>query len=348
VSRAWTGPLLLAGAVCLLVVAELALRRHAYSRVYGDGETGGELIFTQHEGRNDFLLFSPDPDLLWRYKPRIRMKLVMGAHEGRVRYEIRTTRDGFRKIPHTPDAGGCRAVRVVTLGDSRTMGAGVDGAETYAARLEPKLEAALGRPVRVLNRGVDGYTTFHGRQLGEIVLPDLDPDVVTVAYDVNDASRDFTRDHATRHARLDRRVVRAQALLNRSMLYYRLKGLVLEAKPRPEGPGPGAVAPLNVAPEAYEANLREIVRQGSAGGRRVVFLRIPLGGHLGLSEPEGDAFPRRVWRYAERMRAVARAEGVPWVDADDALAAVGFARGYREDVHPAPPGHAAIADVPCN
>jgi len=236
-ARRWRQRLLALGLGLLpLLVAECGLRVWTRSQVFADGATGQDLIFGHGEGRDDLVLFTPDPDLLWRYRRGVRVTFPA--------YAVETTRRGFRRTPHTPDHG--EPLRVVCLGDSRTMGAGVEAGDTYTAQLEPLLEQRLGRSVHVANLGVDGYSTFHGRTLGALEVGRLQPDVVTVAFGVNDASHDCDTDHAGRAAVLARGRAMAHDRLNRSELFRWSRRVILSLRAYEPDPGPGPVV-ANVA-----------------------------------------------------------------------------------------------------
>ena len=81
---------------------------------------------------------------------------------------------------------GERSYRVVAVGDSFTYGIGVEGSETYSARLE-QLDPSL----RVFNLGVAGYATSHALvTLREVGFP-RKPDLVILAYLWNDLGGNF-------------------------------------------------------------------------------------------------------------------------------------------------------------
>jgi lysophospholipase L1-like esterase len=79
--------------------------------------------------------------------------------------------------------------RIVMLGDSFTMGKGVRDEETFSAVLEQALQknaGACGRPIEVLNGGVDSYApVLQYIQLTRDIAP-LDPDMVVVNLDNSD------------------------------------------------------------------------------------------------------------------------------------------------------------------
>jgi lysophospholipase L1-like esterase len=58
-------------------------------------------------------------------------------------------------------------LRLLALGDSFTLGVQVEEAETFSALLEANLRASLGRPVRIINAGVDGFGTEQAMRMAE-------------------------------------------------------------------------------------------------------------------------------------------------------------------------------------
>ena len=71
------------------------------------------------------------------------------------------------------------ALRILVLGDSVTFGFGVEGAETFAKRLESILRGSLGRPVDVINAGVWGYNLI---QISRYVDSDAEIDQPTSSW----------------------------------------------------------------------------------------------------------------------------------------------------------------------
>ncbi len=95
-------------------------------------------------------------------------------------------RGADRPVLKPPDT-----VRIVTLGDSFTMGKGVEDDQTYAVGIERILNERLsscGSTLRaeVLNGGVDSYSPIlSGIQMQRDIVP-LRPDVVVYAFDMSD------------------------------------------------------------------------------------------------------------------------------------------------------------------
>jgi lysophospholipase L1-like esterase len=75
--------------------------------------------------------------------------------------------------------------RIVSLGDSFTVGYEVEGDETFSAVLERELAKSLG-PVEVLNAGVSGYSNAEELLYLERELLAYDPDLVLISFFAND------------------------------------------------------------------------------------------------------------------------------------------------------------------
>jgi lysophospholipase L1-like esterase len=125
----------------------------------------------------------------WRGLPEIRGLFELGRPNvrgiaGGVLFE--TNSAGFRgpeRSLEKPDG----VFRIVVIGDSVTMGMGVLEEKTYAARLEPLLDARIpDREVQVLNLGLSGLNTrWIVHRLEQRGLR-YDPDLVVYGYTLND------------------------------------------------------------------------------------------------------------------------------------------------------------------
>ena len=80
--------------------------------------------------------------------------------------------------------------RILMLGDSFTMGKGVEDSQTFSVLVEQNLQAALsscgGGSVEVLNAGVDSYAPVLSRLQFERKLTRLEPDLVVLNLDHSD------------------------------------------------------------------------------------------------------------------------------------------------------------------
>lgn len=92
---------------------------------------------------------------------------------------------GFReKVYPTAKPPGVR--RIIVLGDSYAFGVGVEFAHTFSKSLEDRLNELTGR-FEVINFGVSGYGTTEELATLREVAGKFEPDVVIVAYVLNDA-----------------------------------------------------------------------------------------------------------------------------------------------------------------
>jgi lysophospholipase L1-like esterase len=131
-----------------------------------------------------------DNERLYRVSGTRRYELKPGADDvvGREHVRIRVNAAGMRDdreyaVPKPP---GVR--RVVVLGDSFTFAGKVTLEETFPKRLEPRLgQASHGRRYEVLNLAVPGYNTRQEALLLEERGLAFEPDLVVVAFVLNDA-----------------------------------------------------------------------------------------------------------------------------------------------------------------
>jgi len=110
---------------------------------------------------------------------RYRHKSADGTWRFRINQQgMRDDRDfGYVKPPGVK--------RIVSLGDSFTIGYEVDVDQTFSSVLEKQLTDA-GYDVQVLNAGVSGFSTAEEALYLERELLKYDPDVVVLSYFVND------------------------------------------------------------------------------------------------------------------------------------------------------------------
>ena len=98
----------------------------------------------------------------------------------------RMNRHGFRG----PDYGMAKpseATRVIVLGDSFTFGEGVRFEHTFTSLMGTLLGDQLGFPVELLNFGVSGWGTADEINYLKQAGVEFEPDLVVVAYVLNDA-----------------------------------------------------------------------------------------------------------------------------------------------------------------
>ncbi|MDP1526075.1 MAG: SGNH/GDSL hydrolase family protein [Rhodocyclaceae bacterium] len=120
---------------------------------------------------------SDDPSIGHQHRPNAAA-LLMGA-------QVRTDSHGFRgtDIPGTPTSG---VARIAFVGDSITFGWGVAEEETFASRVVNDLQSR-GRRVDGFNLGVGNFNTSQELALFKAVGLEMKPDIVVLAYFINDA-----------------------------------------------------------------------------------------------------------------------------------------------------------------
>lgn len=117
-----------------------------------------------------------DDDLIFRHKPSWEKRYggVLYTHYER----------GLRDRPILPKAKD--EYRILALGDSVTLGAGVEQHQIFTSRLEHLLSGRLQRSVRVINSGVGGYNTVQEVTYFKKEGIALQPDLVLLTYIGND------------------------------------------------------------------------------------------------------------------------------------------------------------------
>jgi hypothetical protein len=97
-------------------------------------------------------------------------------------------RSGAQQDGVQPDRSGASAgkARILFLGDSVTLGWGVDDADTWVRTLEREARFADGRPLECLNAGHLQYNTLQEGDWLATFGPHLAPDAVVLTYVVND------------------------------------------------------------------------------------------------------------------------------------------------------------------
>src|SRR5262249_13876665 len=114
--------------------------------------------------------------------------------EGSEVWDISLNSEGFRD-QEGPTHKQSSAFRIVCLGDSWTFGMNAGQDQTYPRRLSASLQQQFpGRQFEVLNRGVLGYSSYQGVQLLRDKIMTLDPDVVVIAFAMNDSKVTGYRD----------------------------------------------------------------------------------------------------------------------------------------------------------
>lgn len=265
----------------------------------------------------------------------LRMDSALGWRQ---REGLRAT---FLGLPLSTDALGLRnppgeaaaSRTILILGPSSTFGWGVREEETYARRLETLLRGR-GQAVRVVNAGEIGFTTWQGLALHRRHFQGTRPDVLIVAYGVNDIDRyrffvdDPRPDAAALAPGVNRWTVALQNVSGRLKLFHvaRRKGLQLVGRAAcAAGGGKASAQPvpeLRVPPDAFDANLAGFLALARSEGSKPIFVTsaFKLPRFAEVSAPE------------EKAGRAAMEEGLGAYRASDcAAAAPAFERALRAD-----------------
>jgi lysophospholipase L1-like esterase len=290
-----------------------------------------------YESEPDSYLRDPDSDVLFVPKPGFR-----GYSEGtEVAISSQGLRDREYDAAHPPNT-----TRIVVLGDSVTFGPGVLAEETFSKQLEHRLNGlGDGRRYEVINTGVIGYNTIQERARLERVGLQFQPDVVVLTFVVNDLLDTFSIfDHQYEPGGA---LAPLKKWLRRNSRLYRFYQNVswrLEGELRrdPNQPEPPRDRQRVLEREAEIGRIARISRDNGAK-----FLLVLYPDNLAnLVSP--DASGRQVTVRDELVGFAAR-NGFPTRDLTEALGDVRDPRArvmrLREDPHPSPSGHRAIADA---
>ncbi len=171
------GVLLVVSVVATLASAEAALRfaRYPFRGTWRPSETA---------------LARFDPELGWAYVPGRRVTGTYGDDPRRVTTAFDSL--GIR-VERTDHVWRRRAPSVLFIGDSFTMGHGVEAREAFPARVE----ARLGGRLQAVNLGVEGYGTDQALLSLHRYIDRFDTRVVVYT---------FIADHVWRNDNYDRRV----------------------------------------------------------------------------------------------------------------------------------------------
>jgi hypothetical protein len=118
---------------------------------------------------------SENPVLMWEYRP-------YGSID-----EIETNRYGFRDIDYESTAKPGNTLRIAFVGDSVTLGMGVDFEETFVRRFEAEANRmGFRRRIQALNFAVDSYNTPQICEMIRAKVLGFEPDRVVYMMCMND------------------------------------------------------------------------------------------------------------------------------------------------------------------
>jgi len=265
-------------------------------RVLGISSTWSEFKLLNTSTR----LLVEDDLLLWR--------MGRNLDEERSGFHVRTDAHGFRCGERCPRFNIVRR-RIFRLGGSVTFGWGVNGDETFAARLEA-LYRERGCPgVEVVNAGVMAYTSEQALLLFTREILPFRPWAAIVALTIND-QQPVSEPMMTRMARRRQWRWKMRRLLMRSLVFrsaYRLRVWL-----RDGGVSQGPLEHANTPLDRYRRNLERFVELCRDNACRLVLVSetITTDFDSGREDP-----------YRQVMEQVAAAHDLPYLNTAEKFAA---------------------------
>ncbi|MBW2271175.1 MAG: SGNH/GDSL hydrolase family protein [Deltaproteobacteria bacterium] len=251
-----------------------------------------ELHGVEVEDLQDLQGWRRDSALRWSLRPGIEIdarNIFVGPEaKEAAHWTLRTNSRGFR-TPEFAQAPADGTLRVVTVGDSNTMGWLLDSEDAYPRRLEDHLTQMLGSAVEVVNLGLSGYTSYSCMRILLEEALGLEPDAVVISCGANDAQR-LTSSDAAYAEQFAGPLGRLREATGQLRLVAVLRGMLS---------GGTAERVSRVAPEAFRRNLEAMFRAVKRLEIPVVFLRVCC------CPP----------RYGKQLAAAARRVRVPVINA---------------------------------
>jgi lysophospholipase L1-like esterase len=169
------------GGISRKLLPRVGLAMFAIGLAFGLCELGARMIFPPPP-------ITREPQVVYRYDPEIRY-VLSPRQKGWIDEGLITINSlGFRG-PEVASPKPPGRFRIVVIGDSLTLGWGVDDNDTYSARFEQLLhERFPGQDLDVINLGVGGYNTRQEITLLTRNVSRLQPDLVLVGFYSNDVS----------------------------------------------------------------------------------------------------------------------------------------------------------------
>jgi lysophospholipase L1-like esterase len=224
-----------------------------------------------------------DRELIWTMRPNLKTEFF-GAEISTDAKGFRLNGSAFNERQVNPGSNAENPFRVITLGASPSFGWGVADHQTYSALLEGALKGKLpGRTsVSVLNASVIGYSSHQGRLLFDKNIHRWKPDIVIVAYGINDVDsyRFFSDDGSS-----DKDIRKEPALvvsLNNFLSPFAIVAWMNRAIQRTASFGFGDARQPRVSEDDYLANIASIAEKAIGQKAHVLVLK------MDLNLPRGD------------------------------------------------------------
>lgn len=274
-----------------------------------------------------------DDLLFWRLRPNSSTKTLSINSQG-------------LRSPEIPAERG-QEFRALSLGESTTFGVGVAAAETYSALLERNIGEVHGRPLRVINAGVPGYTLFQGYVYLQRYGMAMEPNAVLLYFGYNDflpvAFRQERDAQSTRQLEgpsdwaLYRE--RQRPLARLATWFYRHSNIYRGLESLLPGPKQLSLYTLN----QFNTNPRVPAHHRSELLERIHRLCAENGVHLSIIIP----WYRDFQDHAALLRRFARDHHVTCIDLPEELSSHhqrSVRESFLDSLHPNAAGHRLIAE----
>jgi lysophospholipase L1-like esterase len=293
--------------------ADVALGAASLVVFFALAEGGARLLGARPEpGLNPLFSWTGERGDVWRFEPGARWTTRVGGHP------VVANAQGFRDRDFAPKPPG--VFRILVLGDSVTFGHGQPLDSIFTRRLESRLADRSPR-IEVLNAGIPGWSTHQQRRFYESDGAALDPDLVLVAFVLNDVTE-------IQRGRIELRLETGMALV-RAINWLAERSAAVAAVKRtyaavfaPQDREVRSVAELVLREDAPEvehamqlaqAELERLHRLAAARGDVLGLVLFPFRFQFAASgERELDAPQRRLRGFAEER-------GLPVLDTLPAL-----------------------------
>lgn len=239
------------------------LRKFNVSEALSEYKLWQQTLFMSFGG-----VHQPDPDLLWKFRPRLRQPLFVTNSRGL----LTADEIEFEKPPNT--------IRILLLGDSSPVGLGlagrVDAFGELAARLLEQMWRGQKR-IELINAAVSGYTSEQGRRFLQTEGLKYHPDFVVCYFGNNDASiNGYLTDREVFAAQGWAR--EARAFFYRLAIYRMLRNVLSPVLPvRREAEN--GLPTVRVTAEDFGENLAAIADSARKAGAQVILMNPPIPDH---------------------------------------------------------------------
>ncbi len=288
-----------------------------------------------------------DPTLSWSWTPIPGAKVMIEVRTGA--YAVQFNEKGYRSpdFSYNKPAG---TIRIVCMGDSCTMGWGVEDRETYCNLLPSLLQKTSQKRIEAINAGVLGHTSFQGLHRLRTKVVGLDPDIVVISYNWNDHLPAINMGGRTLQDKdlpamtLSRRITMNLAHLRSYQLVEYLVWKATRSTSPPQKVEENRLQNLlvRVSLEDYEKNLEEMIRIAKANGIIPILMSQPRRTKL-PPRPELKVYTIMQTSYNNSMRNVAQRNKVKFVNLQSAFSLEKDFEIFLDQAHPTPKGHFIMA-----